>query len=253
MHQETPALKSMISHLGHTLIPYAVKDGRRGYLWPVVTGCAHGTDICPTSATCWARTQARRNLTGMKAHYNSDFSPKINLDLLPAIYRLHRPSLILVAFTGELWGSWIPQEVQWAVWLCMDENPQHTFVFLTKDPRNLSRLNPWPDNAWAGVSITGAEPPNVQRARYRSLLAVEGGHRWLSCEPTLGPLALREFPGLSWVVIGGQSGKGAVRPNPMWVADAEATATEAGIPVYRKPNLSRALGLSPREELPWTP
>jgi len=28
----------------------------------------------------------------------------------------------------------------------------HTFQFLTKNPRHLKELNPWPDNCWAGVT-----------------------------------------------------------------------------------------------------
>ena len=243
--------------LNPSSIPYAVKDGRRGLLWAVVTGCAHGPDVCPTRDTCWARTLAHRRLPGMKEHYNPDFSPRVNLDLLNAPCRVKRPALILVAFTGELFGNWnntllgihATLGIQKVVEFC----PQHTFLFLTKRPENMALYEPWPANAWLGASITGAEPPEVQQARYSHLLAVQGGHRWISYEPTLGPLALHEFPGLSFLVIGMQSGKGAVKPNPMWVADAEATATEAGIPVYRKPDLSRALGLSPRQELPWTP
>ena len=242
---------TLMKQLSHTNIPYAVKDGRRGYLWPLVTGCAHGPDVCATSRTCWARTGAHRNLPNMKQHYNPGFSPRVNVDLRCAPEHLKRPALILVAFTGELFGDWVPPEMQFRAVLEAGALPQHTFVFLTKAPQNMVRFNPWSPNCYPGTSITGAEPWRVQVARYNALLRVEAKHRWLSYEPALGPLVLSLFPGLSWLVIGAQSGKGAVRPDPIWVADAEATATEAGIAVYRKPKLSQALGLAPREELPW--
>ena len=235
--------------LSHTNISYAVKDGRRGYLWPIVTGCDNPVAICLTRDTCWARTLIARNLPGMKSHYNPTFGPQYNSDVLHVPESVREPALFCVAFTGDLGQAyWFQQRelVQHVACSC----PQHMFLFLTKRPEVWQMHNPWPNNCWLGTSITGAEPPEMQQARYRALLAVEGGHRWLSYEPTLGPLAIDEFPGLVWLAIGPQTGKGATRPKPMWIADAQATAREAGIPVYLKPECAK-LGFGRCEELPW--
>ena len=32
-------------------------------------------------------------------------------------------------------------------------NPQHRFYFLTKQPRNLAKFSPFPDNCWIGVTV----------------------------------------------------------------------------------------------------
>jgi protein gp37 len=53
--------------------------------------------------------------------------------------------------------------------------------------------------------------------------------RFLSCEPLLGPLKL-ELYGIHWVIVGGESGRGARRMLPSWVrsvrdqCDAQSTA-----------------------------
>ena len=272
--QPTGLRKGEPTTLSHTRIEYALNpDGQRpGYLWPVLSGCLHGPDICATSATCWARDMNARRLPGWKAHYNPDFSPRFNADLIGAPLHVRKPATFLVAFTGELFGDWLQDPraqaamVGWpeAAWhhkshlfalreeilATVSALPQHRFIFLTKRPENLATWNPWPRNAWVGMSLTGRESRERQDAMWKALERVQGaGVRWLSLEPALGTLAQPIPSWVDWVVIGRQTGKGAT-PFDMAYLVKPLVWTEGHKPLWEKNNLFRGRPLFLCQELP---
>ncbi|MDP9267286.1 MAG: phage Gp37/Gp68 family protein [Acidobacteriota bacterium] len=92
----------------------------------------------------------------------------------------------------------------------------------------------WPlPNVWLGVSVEDQESAD---ARIPLLLNMPAAVRWISAEPLLGPIILKErdqpevnvdwlrgfdggepaIPGLDWVVGGGESGPGARPMHPAW-------------------------------------
>jgi protein gp37 len=61
--------------------------------------------------------------------------------------------------------------------------------------------------------------------------------RFLSCEPLLGSLDLRESLGLSkvnWVIVGGESGRRARPMDASWVVDIRDQCVEASVPFFFK-------------------
>ncbi len=108
----------------------------------------------------------------------------------------------------------------------------------------------WPlPNVWWGVSCEddrtlAARMPYVIRALPNMAVA------WLSAEPLLGPLnglhtwlpherdtsqtRTEWYPGLSWVVAGGESGPGARPAHPAWIQGIRDTCRAAGVPFLFK-------------------
>ena len=100
---------------------------------------------------------------------------------------------------------------------------RHVYQVLTKRPARAAKFvkrhhdlfpNGFPGHIWIGTSV---ENQSVDY-RVRHLMAVPAVVRFLSCEPLIGPLDLTAFvngpdrhSGLHWVIVGGESGLGAMR------------------------------------------
>ena len=115
----------------------------------------------------------------------------------------------------------------------MAATPQHTYQLLTKRARRLRRVADqldWPPNVWIGVSVEDAEALR----RVDDLRAVPAAVRFLSCEPLLGPLTGLELAGISWVIVGGESGPRARPMNRQWALDLRDLCVDADVPYFFK-------------------
>jgi protein gp37 len=194
------------------------------YTWNPVTGCKHG---CPY---CYARDIAHR-------FYPKEigFRPHFWKERLGEPARLKKPAKIFVCSMADLFGDWVPQEWIDQVLKVARECPQHTFQFLTKNPRRLLFIN-WPDNAWVGV--TANNQPMFNEAAWRLSLTFKAKVRFISIEPFLSPVRMwKERYSLDWLIIGGQTGKRPLQPDPEWVGNLIADAGQRGIGVFTKDNL----------------
>lgn len=200
------------------------------FTWNPVTGCLHG---CPY---CYARGTARRFYTP-----EIGFSPHFWPERIGEPGRRRKPAKIFVTSMGDLFGDWVPGDWWRAVFDAVSQSPHHTFQFLTKNPRRLKELNPWPDNCWAGVTATDQGMFDVA---VHHLKEVDVGTKFVSAEPLLGPIRMEEDPGLDWLIIGAQTGRRPMQPLNTWVDDLVADAQCWGIKIFCKGNLE---GCSIRE------
>lgn len=121
-------------------------------------------------------------------------------------------------------------------WDIIRQTPNITYQILTKRPSLVASRLPddwgggW-DNVWLGVS---AEDQEWFERRWSVLEHIPAKVRFVSYEPALGPLSVREFlakPGNGhyeipdWIIVGGESGPGARCFNPAW---AETLIVESG-------------------------
>jgi protein gp37 len=191
-------------------------------------------------------------------------------ELLNQPLRWKRPRRIFVNSMSDLFHE--KTDVGWIDQICaaMLVCPHHTFQVLTKRPErmrnyllnvgarqiepHMQRLRPgiarldWPwRNIWWGVSV---EDQKTADDRIPLLLETPAAVRWVSYEPALGPVdwyrggfsliepvtipTNKKWPGLDWLVAGGESGPGARPAHPDWFLRALNECKAAGVPFFFK-------------------
>jgi protein gp37 len=142
------------------------------------------------------------------------------------------PTLI---FTCSWSDFFIEEADRWRAdaWEVIRETPQHTYQILTKRPErmaeNLPEGWPWP-NVWLGVSIEN--PRFYWRASL--LRAVPAYLRFLSLEPLLTAMPNLPLEGISWVIVGGESGPRCRPIRPEWVTAIRDQCVRAGVSFFFK-------------------
>jgi protein gp37 len=171
-------------------------------------------------------------------------------------YRLDEPKKktkgvkIFVSSMGDLFGDWVP-----STWICdvlnvTEECPQHKFLFLTKNPKRYSDFI-FNSNCWCGTTVTSEKDISKAWELLKGTTIHE--NNFLSIEPLLGrvdldknELLLEGYKNIAtignyidWVIVGAQTGPGAVPPKPEWIQLIIDQCKAAGVPVFLKDNLKR--------------
>ncbi|MFA4972138.1 MAG: DUF5131 family protein [bacterium] len=214
------------------------------FTWNPIVGCTHG---CPY---CYARRFAKRQ----KCPQCREFTPHLHPERLDEPLRKRKPSRIFVCSMADLFdpltgGVESGRVMHGRLWtqvcdVMADVRAQHhTFIVLTKQPeimwrRLATRYHPIPRNWWLGVSVTNQEDADE---RIPALLSIKAAVRFISLEPLLGPVDLHplwlDARSLSWVIVGAQTGPGAVAPKPEWIESIIWQCRVAGVPLFLKDNL----------------
>lgn len=241
-------------------------DGSPGRTWNPVTGC---TKVSPGCDHCYAEGIARR-FAGT-AQFPRGFEVTLHPERLEAPLRWRKPSRVFVNSMSDLFHDDVPVEFIARVFAVMAATPRHTYQVLTKRHGSMRSLlgrpefrrsvgdellrldirgqvdgwsGAWPlPNVWLGVSV---EDQKRAELRIPALLDTPAAVRFLSCEPLVGPVDLRtwmvvsettltmELPGLSWVIVGGESGPGA-RPMQLdWARSLVDQCQRTGVAVFVK-------------------
>lgn len=123
------------------------------------------------------------------------------------------------------------------------KTPHLDWLLLTKRIHLVKKLLPegyvFPSNVWLGVTV---ENQASARKRIKYLLEFTSpAVRFLSCEPLLGPLDIREFlrrgtvgTQVDWVIAGGESGHGSRPMEPQWPESLRKQCTAARVPFHFK-------------------
>lgn len=140
------------------------------------------------------------------------------------------------------------------LWQLIEQTPWLNWLLLTKRPQNIRRMAPWgekwPVNVWLG---TTAETQKHADLRIPHLLDSPTQIHFISAEPLLGPLSLKNWRGIDWVIAGGESGHGARPTDPAWVRSLRDECRDSHIAFHFKqwghwaPELPH--GITPRQKL----
>lgn len=212
------------------------------YSWNPITGCLgpEGSGkLCPY---CYAARLARgrlrhlylANKTVLAGNSSDPFAPRFWCNRLDEPYYIKRPCRIFVGDMADMFGPWVPLKTQALIFETVRDCKWHIFLFLTKWPQCLPEFNPWPDNAWVGATATGS--PKVRHA-IDHLHYVQARVKYVSIEPLLAHVEGPLLKGLNWLIIGAQTGPGAVTPKPEWVVELRLYAQHFHIPIFLKDNL----------------
>jgi len=156
------------------------------------------------------------------------------------------PKGIFVCDMGDLFGIGVPEEWTHRVLDRCKDMPQHRFYLLTKQPQNLTRFSPFPDNCWVGVTAT--DTGMLLQACSSLEYPVEAKVKYLSIEPFLGwsfnwneSYLINAFKraGINWIIIGQQTPiNKKTKPQIEWVQEIVEAADKAGVAVFLKDNLN---------------
>lgn len=121
-------------------------------------------------------------------------------------------------------------------WSLILETPNLDWLLLTKRSQNIVKMLPpdwgngWP-NVWLG---TTAENQEEAYRRAPHLTAVPSAVQFLSVEPLISPMSIRGLSRLDWIIVGGESGKGARPMAADWARALRDECRAAGVAFFMK-------------------
>ena|SRR5438094_471348 len=203
--------------------------------WNPVRGC---TKISPGCKHCYAEAFAER-FRGVKGHpYEQGFDLRLVPDKLAEPLRWRKPKMIFVNSMSDLFHEGVPDDYIEAVANVMVKANWHIFQVLTKRSKRLAellttrlRFAATAPHIWWGVSV---EDRRYGLPRIQDLQSAPGAVRFLSIEPLLEDLGDLDLRGISQVIVGGESGRGARPMSREWVVSIRDQCTNAGVAFFFK-------------------
>lgn len=199
--------------------------------WNPVTGC---TKISAGCKHCYAETLSRRlHAIGVKG-YENGFAVSIHPSRLSIPLRRKKPTLWFVNSMSDLFHPKVPFDFVDKVMSTIRATPQHTYQILTKRPGRMRQYfdsRAVPVNAWLGTSV---ENKRHGVPRIDELRKIKSRVRFLSVEPLLEDLGKIELRDIHWVIVGGESGKGARPMEEKWVDNIKKQCAALGTRFFFK-------------------
>lgn len=203
--------------------------------WNPVRGC---TKISPGCKHCYAETFAER-FRGVKDHpYEQGFDLRLVPEKLTEPFAWRSPKLVFVNSMSDLFQTGVPDDYVETVSQVMATANWHTYQVLTKRSERLRellscrlRFAAEQENIWWGVSV---EDRKYGLPRVDHLRQAPAKIRFLSIEPLLEDLGEIDLSGISWVIVGGESGPGARPMKKEWVISIREQCRAYRVPFFFK-------------------
>ena len=217
--------------------------------WNPIIGCSKIAQGCKN---CYAEVMATR-IAGMSSPLGDIYRRIIrdgrwNGRTLFLPQRLHipikrkKPTTFFVNSMSDLFHPDVSYGEIAVIVHAMQRAHWHRFQVLTKRPERALDWFRWhtgeiPKNVILGMSASTKE----------DLCAGIGDLKecpiptWLSLEPLIGPIPEIDLSGISWVVVGGESGRKARPCETAWIADIVEQCRGSRIPVFVKQLGSHAI------------
>src|ERR1051325_1755496 len=203
--------------------------------WNPVRGC---TKVSPGCAHCYAETFAER-FRGVPGHpFEFGFDLRTVPEKLGEPLRWGTPRMIFVNSMSDLFHKDVSDDYIISVARVMAAANWHTYQVLTKRAERLQgllkgklRFAAEQQHIWWGVSV---ENRRHGLPRGDLLRDAPAEVRFLSIEPLLEDLGKIDLKGISWVIVGGESGPGARPMSGDWVRSIRAQCHQAGVKFFFK-------------------
>lgn len=234
-------------------------------VWNPVTGC---TKISAGCEHCYAERQARRLTMMGVSKYANGFKVTLHSDELDRRI-IGTGKRVFVCSMGDLFHNDVPFGFIRLVIANIAEQPQHTFMILTKRPERMLQYWQWqetqtgcrifPRNVW--LLVTAENQVEADR-RIPILLQIPAAVHGVSIEPMLEMIDLIHYlpqydwrpthewyraaypdcgdqpikikHGLDWVICGGESGLNARPINSEWILEMRDMVHAAKVPFFFK-------------------
>ena len=202
--------------------------------WNPVTGCTKVTRGCDN---CYAERIAER-FRGVKDHpFENGFELTLRPERLSQPLSWKRPRRVFVNSMSDLFHKEIPTDYIDRVFDTMEGADRHIFQVLTKRSSLMQDYlhgryghEAAPRHIWCGVSVED----HTATARIRHLQKAPVPIRFLSIEPLLGPVGEIDLDGISWVIVGGESGPNARPMKECWVIEVKENCERSGVDFFFK-------------------
>lgn len=203
--------------------------------WNPVRGC---TKVSPGCKHCYAETFAER-FRGVKGHpYEQGFDLRLVPEKLIEPLTWRSPKLVFVNSMSDLFQDGVPDDYIETVCRVMSMAKWHTFQVLTKRSVRLRellsgrlRFAAEQGHIWWGVSV---EDQKYGLPRVSDLQKAPARVRFLSIEPLLEDLGAFTLSGVSWAIVGGESGPGARPMDKSWVISVRDQCRQSQVPFFFK-------------------
>jgi len=203
--------------------------------WNPVRGC---TKISPGCKHCYAETFAER-FRGVPDHpYEQGFDLRLVPRKLSEPLTWSSPKTIFVNSMSDLFQSDVPGGFIERVGQVMQLADWHTYQILTKRAEHMRDTLRGPlafaaelGHVWWGVSV---EDGKYGLPRIDALREAPAALRFLSIEPLLEDLGEINLQGIHWVIVGGESGRGARPMKKEWVLRIREQCDVAKVPFFFK-------------------
>ena len=202
--------------------------------WNPVTGCTKITRGCDN---CYAERFAER-WRGIKGHpYEQGFDLKLWPSRLNQPTSWKKPRMIFVNSMSDLFHKDVDRAFIDQIFDTMETADWHIYQILTKRSslmrnylRRRYKRRLAPEHIWFGVSVED----HAASSRIQHLQETPAVIRFLSIEPLLGPVGDIDLKGISWVIVGGESGPNARPMQPEWAHEIRDRCKKEEVPFFFK-------------------
>jgi protein gp37 len=198
--------------------------------WNPTTGC---TKVSAGCRNCYAEAFSKRLKAMGQEKYSQGFELNLHSKTLQIPFTWKSPQMVFVNSMSDLFHEDVPFEFIREVFKVMNDNPQHVFQVLTKRAERLHQIHKdltWTENIWMGVSVED----NSSLYRLDYLRKIKAKMKFVSFEPLLEGLNKVNLCKINWVIVGGESGKGARPLKEEWVISILALCQPLKIPFFFK-------------------
>jgi protein gp37 len=203
--------------------------------WNPIRGC---TKISAGCKNCYAERFAER-FRGVAGHpFEQGFDIRMVPEKLAEPLKWREPRMIFVNSMSDLFHDKVSDEYIERVVRVMVLARWHTFQVLTKRGDRLKHMlrgslkfAAEAKNIWWGVSV---ENKRDGVPRIKQLQDAPAAVRFLSVEPLLEDVGKLNLTGISWLIVGGESGPHSRPMKAEWVTSLRAQCEASGVAFFFK-------------------
>ena len=169
--------------------------------------------------------------------FESGFDLTLRPTRLMQPFEWKKPRMIFVNSMSDLFHKDIPTDYISKVFDTMERADWHIYQVLTKRSSLLQKFvnvrygsRMAPAHIWLGVSVENEKACS----RIEHLRKANATTRFLSVEPLIGPIGTLDLDGITWVIVGGESGPGSRTMDPKWALDIRNQCIQANVAFFFK-------------------
>ncbi len=199
--------------------------------WNPTTGCSK---VSPGCKNCYAERFAFRLQKMGNPKYKNGFEFTSHPEALDLPLTWKTPRKVFVDSMSDLFHESMPRGFLKRCFDVMARADWHVYQILTKRPgRMLDFVQSYgyvPDHIWLGTSVE----LSMYKHRMDTLRNIPVRIRFVSFEPLLGPLGKLDLRGISWAIVGGESGPGHRPVNAEWIREIRQQCKQQAVALFFK-------------------